>query len=145
MEWCFFALGRAAEHDTPGLDHKQTDPAGSGKRLVLRYALVQAGCAAVVAAGFWLGAGAFAARAALAGGVIAAAGTALFGWRLFSPGVAPAARVSSAMWAGEALKWLWIGVALWLALAVAALAPLPLIVGLIAAQFGFWLGIALIK
>jgi len=69
----------------------------------------------------------------------------LFGWKLFQPGVAPVRALARAAYAGEVLKWLWVGVALWAALGVAHLPPLPLLLGLIAAQAGFWLGIALIR
>jgi len=50
-----------------------------------------------------------------------------------------------ALVAGEVLKWLWIGVALGAALGLTHLPALPLVTGMLAAQFGFWLGLALIK
>lgn len=116
-----------------------------GRRLVLRYAALQVGAAALVAA-LALGiAGAAAARAALAGGLVAALGNVVFGWVLFQPGVAPVRVLARAAFAGEVLKWLWIGIALWAALALAHLPPLPLVAGLIAAQFGFWLGLVLCR
>ena len=59
--------------------------------------------------------------------------------------IAPVGVLARAAIAGEVLKWLWVGLALWGALAVAHLPPLPLLLGLIAAQFAFWLGIALIR
>ena len=118
---------------------------GRGKRLTLRFALLQVACGAVVALLFLLLAGWASAQAALAGALIAASGSAIFGWRLFAPGVAPVDKLSRALYAGELLKWLWIGFALWLVFAVAQLPPLPVLVGLIAAQVGFWLGVALIK
>lgn len=118
---------------------------GRGKSLALRYALLQAACAVPVAVVFgWLD-GLPAARAALAGGVIAAVGTALFGWRMFASGIAPVAQSARALYAAEALKWIWLALALWLALAVATLAPLPLVLGLVAAQVGFWIGVAWIR
>jgi F0F1-type ATP synthase assembly protein I len=116
-----------------------------GRRLVLRYAALQMIAASLVAAAALVLAGPAAAQAALAGGLVSAVGNVVFGWRLFAPGIAPLRVLARAVWAGEALKWLWIGLALWGALAVAQLAPLPLVLGLLAAQFGFWLGIALIR
>ncbi len=121
------------------------DTAARGKRLVGRFALAQmaaAGGVALLAAALSGGASS---RAALAGGAIVTVGNAIFGWRLFAPGVAPAARIARAMWVGEGLKWIWVVLAVWLALAVAKLMPLPLVVGMLAAQIGFWLGVALIK
>jgi F0F1-type ATP synthase assembly protein I len=116
-----------------------------GRRLVLRFAALQMIAAALVAVGALVLSGPAAARAALAGGLVSAVGNVVFGWTLFAPGVAPLRVLARAIWAGEVLKWLWIGLALWGALAVAHLAPLPLVLGLLAAQFGFWLGIALIR
>jgi len=101
--------------------------------------------ASLVAVGALVLAGRAAAQAALAGGLVSAVGNVVFGWTLFAPGIAPLRVLARAVWAGEALKWLWIGLALWGALAVAHLAPLPLVLGLLAAQFGFWLGIVLIR
>jgi F0F1-type ATP synthase assembly protein I len=121
------------------------DPVARGKRTVLWFAAAQMAAAAVAAAVSGLLSGGPAARAALAGGVIVAAGNLIFGWRLFAPGIAPASRIAKAMWAGEGLKWLWVVLAVWLALAVAKLMPLPLLVGMLAAQIGFWIGVALIK
>jgi len=112
---------------------------------VLRFAALQMIAAALVAVGALVLSGPAAARAALAGGLVSAVGNVVFGWTLFAPGVAPLRVLARAIWAGEVLKWLWIGLALWGALAVAHLAPLPLVLGLLAAQFGFWLGIALIR
>ena len=116
-----------------------------GRRLVLRYAGLQLGAAALVAAIALGWAGLAAARAALAGGLVVVLGNVVFGWVLFQPGIAPVRVLARAAFAGEALKWLWIGFALWVAFAVAHLPPLPLVAGLIAAQFGFWLGLVVLK
>jgi F0F1-type ATP synthase assembly protein I len=116
-----------------------------GRRLVLRFAALQMLAASLVAVGALVLSGPAAAQAALAGGLVSAVGNVVFGWTLFASGVAPVRVLARAVWAGEALKWLWIGLALWGALAVAHFAPLPLLLGLLAAQFGFWLGIALIR
>jgi F0F1-type ATP synthase assembly protein I len=76
--------------------------------------------------------------AALVGGLIVALGSALFGWRMFKPGIAGGARLSTAMYAGVALKWLWLMLALYVALAQLKLAAMPLLIGLVAAQLGYW-------
>ena len=74
-----------------------------------------------------------------------AVGNVIFGWRLFVSGIAPAARIARAMWLGEGLKWLWVVLAVWLALIAAELQPLPFFLGLLAAQVGFWLGIPFLR
>lgn len=114
---------------------------GLGNRLVVRVVLLQVAGAALSALLFWLIGGLRAACAAFAGGLIAAVGSALFGWRMFAPGIAPAGVLQRAMFAGEALKWLWYLLAIWAALTRFKLEPLPLLVGLIVAQFAYWLGL----
>ena len=114
-------------------------------RLVLQFAGLQLGAAALVALAALALAGAAAAQAAFAGGLVVALGNVLFGWKLFGPGIAPLGSLARAAYAGEALKWLWIGLSLWAALRLAHLPALPLLLGLIAAQLGFWLGVALIR
>ena len=79
--------------------------------------------------------------AALAGGLIVAMGSAVFGWRMFAPGIAPAAMLHRAMFAAESLKWIWYVLAIWAALARLKLLPLPLLTGLVFAQFGYWIGL----
>lgn len=101
--------------------------------------------AAVIGAGAALWGGGAALQAALAGGAIVAVGNVIFGWRLFAPGVAPAAQIARALWLGEGLKWLWVVLGVWLSLTVADLAPLPFLLGLVAAQIGFWLGVAVLR
>lgn len=112
---------------------------------MLRFAALQMIAASLVAAGALALSGAAAAQAALAGGLVSAVGNLVFGWKLFAPGVAPIRVLARAVYVGEALKWLWIGIALWGAIGPAHLAPLPLLLGLLAAQAGFWLGIVLIR
>jgi ATP synthase protein I len=116
-----------------------------GRRLVLRYAALQMGAAALVAVIALVVADAAAARAALVGGLVVAVGNVVFGWSLFQPGIAPVRVLARAFYVGEVLKWLWVGLALWGAIAVAHWPPLPLLLGLIAAQFGFWLAMVLIR
>ena len=85
--------------------------------------------------------GASAGLAALAGGLIVALGSALFGWRAFKPGVAGAATLNAAMYGGVALKWAWFVVALYFALARLKLEGAPLLIGVVAAQLGYWVGL----
>ena len=112
-----------------------------GKQLVLRVVLLQTGCAALVAAVFLVLRGVSAGLAALVGGLIVACGSALFGWRAFRQGVAPAATLSTAMYGGVVLKWLWFVLALYVALARLKLQGIPLLTGLVAAQLGYWVGL----
>jgi F0F1-type ATP synthase assembly protein I len=118
---------------------------GVGKRLVMRVVLLQAGCAATVATMFWAFRDAMAAWAGLAGGLIVAIGSAVFGWRMFAPGIAPAAVLRRALFAAESLKWFWYVLAVWLALTRFKLPPLPLMTGLVFAQFGYWFGLVGMK
>ena len=126
-----------------------TDIHGRNQRLVLKFASLQALAGVPVALGFaalgpphggWVGV-----QAALAGALVMAGGTLVFGWKMFRPGVAPARQLATAWYAGEVLKWAWVGLAMWLALDVAGLAPLPLLSGVLAGQVGFWLGVAWFK
>jgi len=116
-----------------------------GYRLVVRVVLLQTGCAVLVALLFLAYRGSSSGIAALTGGVIVAVGSAVFGWRAFAPGVAGAARLSRAMFAGVALKWLWFVLALYVALARLKLDAVPLLVGLATAQFGYWAGMIRLK
>jgi ATP synthase protein I len=118
---------------------------GVGKRLVMRVVLLQVGCAAAVAVLFWVWQGREAAWSGLTGGLIVAAGSGLFGWRMFAPGIAPAAVLRRALIAAEALKWFWYVLAVWAALACFKLPPLPLMTGLVIAQFGYWFGLVGMK
>ncbi len=116
-----------------------------GKRVVVRVVLLQAGCA-LVAASVYLGfSGASAGLAALAGGLIVAAGSAVLGWRAFKPGIAGAATLGTAMYAGVALKWLWFALALYVAFARLQLEVAPLLVGMAAAQLGYLVGLIRLK
>lgn len=121
------------------------DPEVRGKRLALRFAAVQLGAALLAAIIIAVITDGSNAMATVAGGAVVAVGNLVFGWRLFAPGVAPAERIAKAMWVGEGLKWLWIVLAVWLALDVSDLAPLPFLLGMLAGQVGFWVGVAVIK
>jgi F0F1-type ATP synthase assembly protein I len=118
-----------------------SDVPARGKRLVVRVVLLQAGCALIAASVFLVFKGAHQGLAALVGGLIVAAGSALLGWRMFKPGVAGAATLTSAMFAGAALKWLWFVLALYVALARLKLEVAPLLIGMVVAQFGYWVGL----
>jgi F0F1-type ATP synthase assembly protein I len=111
------------------------------KRLVVRVVLLQAGCALLVASVFLVLKGVSAGVAALTGGLIVALGSGLFGWLTFKPGVAGAATLNTAMYTAVALKWLWFVVALYVALAQLKLEAAPLLIGLVAAQLGYWVGL----
>jgi F0F1-type ATP synthase assembly protein I len=110
-------------------------------RLVARIVLMQAGCALIVASLFLFFASPSAGLAALVGGLIVAVGSAVFGWRVFKPGIAAAATLNKAMYAGVALKWLWFALALYVSLAKLKLDSGPLLIGLVAASVGYWAGL----
>jgi F0F1-type ATP synthase assembly protein I len=110
-------------------------------RLVVRVVLLQAGCAALVASLFLMFKGAHQALAALVGGLIVAAGSAVFGWRAFKPGIAGGATLMTAMYAGVVVKWIWFAVALYVAIARLKLDAAPLLIGVVVAQFGYWAGL----
>lgn len=112
-----------------------------GYRLVVRVVLLQAGCALIVASVCFACRGFGSGVAALAGGMIVAVGSAVFGWRAFAPGIAGAATLSRAMYAGVGLKWLWFGIALYVAFARLKLDAAPLLIGMVAAQLGQWVAL----
>jgi F0F1-type ATP synthase assembly protein I len=116
-----------------------------GKRVVFRVVLLQAGCAALVASAFLVFKGSSAGLAALVGGLIVGAGSAVFGWRMFKPGIAGGATLTRAMYAGVLLKWLWFAIALYSAIALLKLDALPLFIGVVAAQLGYWVGLIRLK
>ncbi len=49
------------------------------------------------------------------------------------------------MYAGVALKWLWFVVALYFAFARLKLDAAPLLIGMAAAQLGYWVGLIRLK
>jgi F0F1-type ATP synthase assembly protein I len=116
-----------------------------GKRTVVRVVLLQSGCAALAASAFLVFKGAHQALAALVGGLIVAAGSAVLGWRVFKPGIAGGATLTTAMYAGVALKWLWFALALYLAIARLKLDAAPLLIGIVVAQLGYWVGLVRLK
>lgn len=115
-----------------------------GQRLALKFAMVQFACAATVALVSLANGGFNSFRSAGVGGLIVAIGTLLFGWRLFADDW-PATEVARGFYVGEGLKWIWMIVALWLALTRGAFDALWLLLGLVAAQFGFWIAMRIFK
>lgn len=109
-----------------------------------RVVIWQLGAAVLAGLAFWT-AGVWAMAAAAYGGAVVALGSAVFGWRLFAPGVAPVARLARSLFLGEVQKWLLTALALWFALAQLKLPGLPLIVGMVAAQVALMLGMTRIK
>ena len=116
-----------------------------GKRTVVRVVLLQTGCAALVASVFLVFKGAHQALAALVGGLIVAAGSAVLGWRVFKPGIAGGATLTTALYAGVVLKWLWFALALYLAIARLKLDAAPLLIGIVVTQLGYWAGLVRLK
>jgi len=135
----------AASNDAGPVPIAMSDALARSKRLVVRVVLLQAGCALVAASVFLVFKGASAGLAALVGGLIVAAGSALFGWRAFKPGIAGATTLTTAMYAGVALKWLWFALALYLAFARLKLDAAPLLIGVVVAQLGYWVGLIRLK
>ena len=121
-----------------------TEIARRGKRLALKFAAVQLACAGLAALVFLALNGGNAARSAVAGGLIIASGTLVFAWRLFATGW-PASSAARGFYAGELLKWVWVLGAFALALTRGGMEPLPLLVGLLASQCGFWVAMCLFK
>lgn len=114
----------------------------TGKNTARRTVLAQC-LAAGIAALLGLFDGLESARSALAGGLIVASGTAIFAWRLFIHGVAPARTQLNSVYAAELLKWVWMVGMLYAAIAHWGLGAPALILGMLAAHAGFYF--ALIK
>jgi F0F1-type ATP synthase assembly protein I len=135
----------AASTDAGPVPFAMSDVLARSKRLVVRVVLLQAGCALIAASVFLVFKGASAGLAALVGGLIVAAGSAVFGWRAFKPGMAGGAKLTTAMYAGVALKWMWFALALYLAFARLKLDAAPLLIGVVVAQLGYWVGLIQLK
>lgn len=83
--------------------------------------------------------------ATFAGGAIIAVGNLLFAMRLFGRGVVPARNALHSAYAAEVLKWFWLCLALYVAIAVLKLPFTGLIAGVLAAQFSFWIALIAIR
>lgn len=115
-----------------------------GKLLALKFASTQMACTGLAALVFLVSSGMNAARSAIVGGMIIALGTLVFAWRLFATDW-PAASAARGFYAGELLKWIWVVGALALALTRGGMEPLPLLIGLLAGQCGFWVAMGIFK
>lgn len=115
-----------------------------GKLLALKFASTQMACTGLAALVFLVSSGMNAARSAVVGGLIIALGTLVFAWRLFATDW-PAASAARGFYAGELLKWVWVVGALALALTRGGMEPLPLLIGLVASQCGFWVAMGIFK
>ena len=112
----------------------------AGRRLALRVVLAQAGATLLMAAGFSLG-GWQPALGVLAGGGVVTLGTSLLALRMFAAGPSTAGTVLARMIVGNLLKWIVIGIGLYLLLAKAGLPGGPVIAGVIAALLPQLLGL----
>lgn len=115
-----------------------------GWRVAVRTTLLQVGVTVLVALIAWM----FDSRiglATLAGGAIIAIGNMVFAVRLFGRGVAPARNALRSAYAAEVLKWFWLCLALYLVIAVVKLPFSGLIIGILAAQFSFWIALIAIR
>jgi F0F1-type ATP synthase assembly protein I len=115
-----------------------------GKLMALKFAAIQLASTGLAALVLLASSGTNAARSAVVGGLIIALGTLVFAWRLFATDW-PAASAARGFYAGELLKWIWVVGALALALTRGGMEPLPLLIGLIASQCGFWVAMGIFK
>lgn len=125
-------------------DPDANDLGRRGKRLALKFCAMQLASTSVVALVFLAASGGNAARSAIVGGLIIASGTLVFAWRLFATSW-PAASAARGFYAGELLKWVWVLGAFALALTRGGMEPLPLLLGMLAGQCGFWVAMGIFK
>ena len=111
----------------------------AGRRLALRVVLAQAGVTLLAAAGFSL-AGWRSGFGVLAGGGVVVLGTAVLALRMFATGPTGAGEELARMIVGNLLKWIVIGVGLYVVLAKVGLPGGPVIAGVIAALLPQLLG-----
>jgi F0F1-type ATP synthase assembly protein I len=103
------------------------------RRTAVRASVWQVATVLVLAAVFWLAAGPAHALGVVVGGVAMVLGSALAAWFMVGGGVNPAGVVLGRWFLGMVAKWLVVGIALWLGLAVWRVPALPLLAGLVAA------------
>lgn len=108
----------------------------AGRRTAWRMVSAQALCTALVAGGCLL-LGPREALAAAVGGGAVVLGSALMAWRSLGGGTHGGMVALARLMGGLAIKWLVIGLALYIALARLGLPPLPLLAGVGAALAGF--------
>ena len=112
----------------------------AGRRLAARVVCAQLVAALLAAAGFAT-AGWRSGLAALCGGTVVAAATAVLALRLFATGPVSAGLVFGRLIVGNLLKWGVIALGLYLTMVKAELPPLPTIGGLVAALVPQLLGL----
>lgn len=103
------------------------------RRTAVRASAWQAVAVLVLAAVVGLAAGPAHASGVLAGGLAMLLGSALAAWFMVGGGVNPAGVVLGRWFLGMVAKWLVVGLALWLGLAVWRVPALPLLAGLVVA------------
>jgi F0F1-type ATP synthase assembly protein I len=115
-----------------------------GRRVAVRTTLLQI-VVTILAASIASMFGSRIGLATLAGGAIIAVGNWLFAMRLFGRGVAPARNALRSAYMAEVLKWFWLCLALYLAIAIFRMPFAGLIAGVMAAQFSFWIALLAIR
>ena len=104
-----------------------------GKKLAARMLVAQTVATLFAAVGFWIGAGAGFAGAALVGGLIPTVALAMMASRTLAGGVKGPESVLGSLIVGMLMKWVLITLGFYLALAVFKLPVLPLFAGFVAA------------
>jgi ATP synthase protein I len=104
----------------------------AGRRLALQVVLAQVAVAVIAGLAF-LVQGVHAAVAALAAGLLVAAGTGLLALRVFAPALAGPGSMLARFAFGTLLKWIVVIVGFYLILAYWRLPALPALIGLVAA------------
>ena len=105
----------------------------AARRTAVRASVWQVAAVLVLAGVFGLAAGPAHALAVLVGGAAMVLGSALAAWFMVGGGVNPAGVVLGRWFLGMVAKWLVVGIALWLGLAVWRVPALPLLAGLVVA------------
>lgn len=108
----------------------------AGRRSGYRLAAMQALVAVLVAVAFLMQGGQ-SAVGALFGGLAIAAGTAVMAWRATAGGVQAAGSVLVRLASALLIKWVLIGVAMYIAFARLELPPLPVLAGLCAGLISY--------
>jgi len=85
------------------------------------------------------------ALAALVGGLIVGCRKCGDGLARVQARIAGGATLTTAMYAGVALKWLWFALAMYLAIARLKLDAAPLLIGIVVTQLGYWVGLVRLK